>query len=181
MAYFFAALIKYKIWTKNDKYIVFFTFCHAFREIDCKILWNMKNNKCMAGATRFVAPVPSSHLESLTIGSQLRPYKPGPVILGQVGQCGRLRVYRIWTWRKTSRKFMIKISWKKFVYIPKFPENFYEISGKLWNIRFWGTFSYILETVWGNRNREFWENLQILENSEKKKKREENYKSVGFE
>ncbi len=41
------------------------------------------------------------------------------------------------------------------------------ISGKLWNIRFWGTFSYILETVWGNRNRKFWENLQIFENCEK--------------
>ncbi len=76
-------------------------------------------------------------------------------------------IRHIWTWRKTFRKFVIRISWKKFVCIPKFCGNFNEISGKFWNIRFWGTFSYILETVWGNRNREFWESLQIFKTSEK--------------
>ncbi len=100
--------------------------------------------------------------------SNLLPYKPGPIILGQTSQCRGLWVYHIWTWRKTSsRKFRIRIFWKKFVCIPKLCENFNEISGKLWNTRFWGTFSYILETVCGNRKREFWETLQIFENSEK--------------
>ncbi len=77
-------------------------------------------------------------------------------------------VWHISTWQKTSsRKFVIRISWKKFVCIPKFCGNFNEILGKLWNIRFWGTFSYILKRVWGNRNQKFWENIQIFENSEK--------------
>ncbi len=45
----------------------------------------------------------------------LRPYKPGPVILRQFGQCGGPFVYHICTWRKTSfTKFVISLLTTKY-------------------------------------------------------------------